>query len=112
MTTPTAQTETSPTPEEGGTAKQWVPIVLDVSGMTCASCVTRVERALAKVDGVAEARVNLATEAAEVAIEGPVDEEALVGAVRAAGYEASIAIPAADPAAEAAERRGRRATEL
>ncbi len=115
MTTPTAQTTTSSTrdaSDASDTATPWAPIVLEVAGMTCASCVMRVERALAKVDGVARARVNLATEAAEVSILGPIDAEALVGAVRAAGYEASLAIPAADPAVEAAQRRTRRVAEL
>ena len=39
---------------------------LDIGGMTCASCVGRVERALAKVDGVRQASVNLAAETAPV----------------------------------------------
>jgi len=104
-------TSTSLTSGRDDTSKQ-CPIVLEVSGMTCASCVARVERALGKVDGIVEARVNLATETAQVISRGPIDSEALVDAVRAAGYEASLSIPAADPAAEAAERRGRRAAEL
>jgi Cu+-exporting ATPase len=62
--------------------------------MTCASCVGRVERALAKVPGVTEAHVNLATERATVI--APADlEPALIAAVRKAGYEAG-APPAAD----------------
>ncbi len=112
MAVPTGEATTRSTSDTGDTTKPWAPMVLNVSGMTCASCVARVERALAKVDGVAEARVNLATEAAGVSIRGPIDAEALVDAVRGAGYEASVAMPARDPAAEAAERRGRRAREL
>ena len=104
-------TATSLTSGRDDTSKQ-CPIVLDVSGMTCASCVARVERALGKVDGIAEARVNLATETAQVVSRGPIDVAALVNAVRAAGYEATLAVPAADPAAEAAERRGRRVAEI
>ena len=41
-------------------------VSLDVEGMTCASCVNRIERYLNKVDGVADASVNLATERAKV----------------------------------------------
>ena len=62
-------------------------ISLDVEGMTCASCVNRIERYLNKVDGVAEASVNLATERARVGYDpakASVDE--LVGAVERAGY--------------------------
>src|SRR5438552_15047786 len=48
------------------TTTQLREITLPVGGMTCASCVLRVEKALKKVPGVAEARVNLATEQATV----------------------------------------------
>jgi Cu+-exporting ATPase len=64
---------------------------LDVSGMTCASCVRRVERALSRVDGVQEASVNLATERATV--HGTAPKEALIAAVERAGYEASPVVP-------------------
>jgi Au+-exporting ATPase len=56
--------------------------------MTCASCVGRVERALADVPGVTSAAVNLATERAT--IRGDVEPSALVRAVEAAGYEATL----------------------
>jgi P-type Cu+ transporter len=62
---------------------------LDVRGMTCASCVSRVEKALKRVPGVAEAVVNLATETATVHGIG-VSEDALVAAVSKAGYEATL----------------------
>jgi Cu+-exporting ATPase len=62
---------------------------LKVEGMTCASCVARVEKALRKVPGVTDATVNLATETATVNAEGPVLEAALA-AIRKAGYEASL----------------------
>lgn len=66
------------------------PATLDlgVGGMTCASCVTRVEKALKKVPGVADATVNLATESARV-VYAPADqmEAQLRRAVRNAGYE-------------------------
>ena len=66
---------------------------LAVDGMTCASCVGRVERALKKVPGVQAASVNLATERATV--QGVAEAEALVAAVARAGYEARPVDPGA-----------------
>lgn len=66
------------------------PATLDlgVGGMTCASCVSRVERALKKVPGVSEATVNLATESARVTYAPSGQMEAQIRrAVRNAGYE-------------------------
>lgn len=61
---------------------------LGIGGMTCASCVTRVEKALKKVPGVSSASVNLATESARVNFDPSADIEArLRRAVRDAGYE-------------------------
>jgi Cu+-exporting ATPase len=61
---------------------------LGVNGMTCASCVTRVEKALKKVPGVQEATVNLATESARVVYAADAQMEAQIRrAVRNAGYE-------------------------
>jgi len=61
---------------------------IGIGGMTCASCVTRVEKALKKVPGVKEASVNLATESARVSFEPSEQMEArLRRAVRDAGYE-------------------------
>ena len=63
-------------------------VELEIGGMTCASCVNRVERALKKVPGVHDAVVNLATESARVTYAGPEDIEAQIRrAVRNAGYE-------------------------
>ncbi len=59
---------------------------LPIEGMTCASCVARVERALAKVPGVSTASVNLATERAEVQLASPVAVQTLTDAVQRAGY--------------------------
>ena len=60
---------------------------LGIEGMTCAACVTRVERALRRVPGVEDATVNLATETAQVRwTQGAGDEVQLRRAVRAAGY--------------------------
>ena len=62
---------------------------LAVSGMRCASCVARVEGALAQVPGVREARVNLATERASVVVDpARVDVDRLAEAVARAGYSA------------------------
>ncbi|HXZ92941.1 MAG TPA: heavy metal translocating P-type ATPase [Burkholderiales bacterium] len=60
---------------------------LPIAGMTCASCVARVEKALSAVPGVQSASVNLATEAATIKIASPVTMEALAKAVQRAGYE-------------------------
>ncbi|VTU29293.1 Copper-exporting P-type ATPase A [Variovorax sp. PBS-H4] len=76
---------------------------LQIEGMTCASCVARVEKALAGVPGVDSATVNLATEKAEVRFAGrDVDVPALLAAVRKAGYEAR---PADEPQAAPASNR-------
>jgi len=61
---------------------------LAVRGMTCASCVARVEKALKKVPGVEDASVNLATEQATVH-GAALDADAIVAAVARAGYEAA-----------------------
>ncbi|MGO1851762.1 MULTISPECIES: heavy metal translocating P-type ATPase [unclassified Microbacterium] len=74
-------TDHSPQPARG--------VVLDIEGMTCASCVARVEKRLQKVPGV-EAAVNLATESAKVSAPADVDGAALVDAVRSAGYAATV----------------------
>ncbi|MDI9727275.1 heavy metal translocating P-type ATPase [Stutzerimonas stutzeri] len=62
---------------------------LAIDGMTCASCVGRVERALLKVPGVRSAAVNLASERAHVEVIGTPDPAVLIQAVEAAGYQAS-----------------------
>lgn len=65
-----------------------LPLQLDIEGMTCASCATRVEKALNKVDGV-EASVNYATERATVDA-GPASMAALLTAIEQAGYHARL----------------------
>jgi Cu+-exporting ATPase len=83
-----------------------------ISGMTCASCVGRVERALKKVPGVVDASVNLATESATVQADAEVTRDALFAAVADAGYEANVvesdAPPAADPHAHHHDAHGER----
>ena len=64
--------------------RQWQ---LPVAGMTCASCVSRVEKALSKLPGVREATVNLATEAATVDAGPEVSLDSLRAAVQKAGYD-------------------------
>ncbi len=81
-------------------------IELPISGMTCASCVTRVERALKKTPGVLEASVNLASERASVSyLPATSDRAALRRAVEAAGYgvieTADATLPAEDVEAQA-----------
>ncbi|WP_165679625.1 heavy metal translocating P-type ATPase, partial [Metapseudomonas otitidis] len=63
---------------------------LEIGGMTCASCAGRVERALAKVPGVLEVSVNLASERASVQRLDGVDDQALIQAVTRAGYQARL----------------------
>jgi Au+-exporting ATPase len=75
---------------------------LAVEGMTCASCVGRVERALKKVPGVSEASVNLATERATV--RGVAPSDALIQAIAKAGYDAH-ALAAEGEHAEASARK-------
>jgi len=70
-----------------------------IGGMTCASCVRRVEKALAKVPGVGQVSVNLATEKATVRTGTSVSREQLVAAVTKAGYEATFIEPEAPPVA-------------
>jgi Cu+-exporting ATPase len=63
---------------------------LSIDGMTCASCVGRVERALAKVPGVKSVSVNLANERAHLELLGQIDPQTLIAAVTKAGYSASV----------------------
>jgi len=85
--------------EQAGYQVAQEDIALDIAGMTCASCVGRVEKALRKVPGVIDASVNLATESARVKVAGT-DVGALIAAIDAAGYHASR--PAAKAGAGAA----------
>src|SRR5476649_471722 len=87
------------------------PAVLSmkIDGMTCASCVARVEKALAKVPGVRQVSVNLATEMARVESAAPLSFEALRQIVDDAGYAASAV--AEQPGAAADQRRASEADE-
>ena len=75
---------------------------LQVEGMTCASCVARVEKALFKVEGVSSATVNLATEKATVQALSTVPISALKAAIEKAGYTAEEVREAKAPAAHRA----------
>ncbi|TVX96586.1 copper-translocating P-type ATPase [Mycolicibacterium porcinum] len=66
-------------------------VVLDIGGMTCASCAGRIERKLNKLDGVT-ATVNFATEKATVDVAGEVTPEQLIEAVETAGYTAQLPV--------------------
>ncbi len=97
----------------GSSPKGATTVEFNVDGMTCASCVGRVERGLKAVPGVVDAAVNLATERATV--RGTASAEALLAAIAHAGYEArpvDTAAPRADDEAAAqrkdAEREGLR----
>lgn len=79
----TANQETTSTSASHGS------VDLSVGGMTCASCVARVEKKLNKVAGV-NASVNLATESAHVELSAPVDPQQLVAVVEKAGYSATV----------------------
>jgi P-type Cu+ transporter len=61
--------------------------IIPILGMTCASCVGRVEKAVARLPGVAHVAVNLATETAEVRYDGPLVRGAVIAAIRATGYD-------------------------
>ncbi|NUL47396.1 copper-translocating P-type ATPase [Cellulosimicrobium funkei] len=80
-----SETVKSAAAEDAGTRR----IDLNITGMTCASCVGRVERKLGKLEGVS-ATVNLPLEAAAVTVPPSVTDEEIIAAVDRAGYSASI----------------------
>ena len=82
--------------EKAGYSVAQREIDLNVAGMTCASCVGRVEKALLKVPGVLAASVNLATESARIKVTGGLEAGTLIAAIDKAGYAATV--PAASQA--------------
>src|SRR4051812_638378 len=101
------------------TSPQPIEIVLPIEGMTCASCVNRIERFLRKADGVLDANVNLATEQATVRVDPALAGRAeIVAAVERAGYDVrpepseaerdAAALAAVDPDAERRRKSQRR----
>ncbi|MGI8871087.1 MAG: heavy metal translocating P-type ATPase [Candidatus Limnocylindria bacterium] len=88
--------------EIGFRARQAPVMTLEIEGMSCASCVNRIERYLNRVTGVRSATVNLATERATVVADSGVSVGEIMAAVEAAGYDARIADDAdSRPSAEA-----------
>ena len=79
---------------------------LAVGGMTCASCVARVEKKLGKLDGVT-ASVNLATESAHIVLTREVSDDELIATVARAGYTAAVTgRTTARPDADARQQAG------
>ena len=84
-------------------------LTMSVGGMTCASCVRRVERKLGKLDGV-KAEVNLATESARITLTSPHSDEELEAVVNAAGYTGTITSRSEAATADGAPASGDSAT--
>src|SRR5689334_21843464 len=81
---------TEPAPKSAREEDLTFPVI----GMTCASCVRRVEKALTRVEGVSEATVNLATEKARVRYDaGAVGLPQLTAAIEKAGYHVGTVAP-------------------
>ncbi|MDO5645650.1 MAG: heavy metal translocating P-type ATPase [Dermabacter sp.] len=94
--TPVGQTTTAEPDHTPGPRR----VDLDISGMTCASCVARVEKKLNRVGDV-NAVVNLALERASVSVDDPaITDDALVAAVKSAGYEANVRTRASSAAGQ------------
>ncbi|MDT3705553.1 MAG: heavy metal translocating P-type ATPase [Thiobacillus sp.] len=85
--------------EKAGFSVPTESVTLDITGMTCASCSARVEKALSTLPGVLEASVNLATERATVKRVQGTSTAALIAAVERAGYGAQLPRAAGEPAA-------------
>jgi Cu+-exporting ATPase len=77
-------------------------VELNVSGMTCASCATRIERKLNRLPGV-EASVNFATEKARVSLPTDLTVEAAIATVEATGYGAALPEPSTTPCSTSGE---------
>jgi len=100
LSNPTTSTDTLDSEVHGPLRE----LELEISGMTCASCVGRIERKLRKIDGVDPA-VNLALESATVKVPQDVSDEQIVDTVHRAGYEARIT-GGAQQSAPASQVRG------
>lgn len=85
-------------------------LTMSVGGMTCASCVRRVERKLGKLDGV-KAEVNLATESACITLTAPHSDEELEAVVNAAGYTGTVTSRSEAATADGAPAAGSSASE-
>lgn len=80
----------APRPDEGGDQGAATTLDIPVAGMTCASCVRRVEKAIAAVPGVARVGVNLATRRATVALRAAGRADPVLESIRRAGYEPAV----------------------
>ena len=85
-------------------------LTMSVGGMTCASCVRRVERKLGKLDGV-KAEVNLAMESARITLTAPHSDEELEAVVNAAGYSGTVTSRSEAATADGAPAAGDSASE-
>ncbi len=85
--------------EKAGFSMPTESFTFDITGMTCASCSARVEKALGKVTGVLDASVNLATEQATINVAQGVAAATLIAAVERAGYGAQRPQAVGDPLA-------------
>lgn len=99
-----------PKPSAGPPSGDNERLLLDIEGMTCASCVARVEHALQGVPGVTTARANLATNEATVWAKNSVDVDELTQAVARAGYRAAVITSRDEGGAEAGARATRELT--
>jgi Cu+-exporting ATPase len=86
-------------------------VELDIEGMTCASCVNRVEKKLGKLDGV-QATVNLPLESAHVTVPAGITDEQITATVEAAGYRATVRQPLKQGQSPAGETGDLPATKL
>src|SRR6185436_17717942 len=105
------------TTESASAARATAEISLPIAGMTCASCVNRIERFLKKTPGVEEASVNLATEVATIRyLPDQAGRAELIAAIGAAGYDVGarglLPTPAGDGAAGAGVAAGASAGQL
>lgn len=87
---PTSQAELIQAVQKAGFDVALEKIQLHISGMTCASCVARVEKALKKVEGVTEAGVNLTTEQATIHVDRQVEPQRLIEQIKKAGFSANL----------------------
>ncbi|MBM1558522.1 copper-translocating P-type ATPase [Sulfitobacter mediterraneus] len=109
--TPERLREIAGTLDEAGYPARRASVTLNVASMTCASCVGRVDKALAAVSGVLDVNVNLASETATISyLEGATDAAALATAATQAGYPAEIA--EADASLDRAARKEEEAREI
>ena len=102
----TAQPTPTPTPAFPADGRPFAEVDLAIEGMTCASCVARVEKRLNRVDGVT-ATVNLPLESAHVVLASDVTDADLVAAVEKAGYTARVTTRRTPTSDQASISRGR-----